>query len=105
MKRCLIVGNGVAGARAALKIKETDPNAEVRIFTDEAFPFYYRVRFPELVGGEASIKDIVIHSKEFYQSKGISLHLEEKITEVHPARREAMSRKGVTYPYDLSSCL
>ena len=76
MKRCLIVGNGVAGARAALKIKETDPKAEVRIFTEEAFPFYYRVRFPELVGGEASIKDIVIHSKEFYQSKGISLHLE-----------------------------
>jgi nitrite reductase (NADH) large subunit len=101
MKRCLIVGNGVAGARAALKIKETDPKAEVRIFTDEAFPFYYRVRFPELVGGEASIKDIVIHSEEFYQSKGISLHLEEKITEVHPEVREALSRKGLTYPYDL----
>ena len=46
MKRYLIVGDGVAGARAAIKIKETDPKAEVHLFTEEAFPFYYRVRFP-----------------------------------------------------------
>ncbi len=100
MKRCVVVGDGVAGARAAVKIKETDPKAEVLIFTDEAFPFYYRVRFPELVGGEVSVKDILIHSKEFYQSKGISLRLEEKITGVHPGNREVISQKGATYPYD-----
>ena len=100
MKRYVIVGDGVAGARAAVKIKEIDPKAEVLICTDEAFPFYYRVRFPELVGGEVSVKDILIHSKDFYQSKGISLLLEEKITEVHPGKREAISQKGATYPYD-----
>ena len=100
MKRYVIVGDGVAGARAAVKIKETDPKAEVLICTDEAFPFYYRVRFPELVGGEVSVTDILIHSKDFYQSKGISLLMEEKITEVHPGKREATSQKGATYPYD-----
>ena len=100
MKRYVVVGDGVAGARAAVKIKETDPKAEVLICTDEAYPFYYRVRFPELVGGEVSVKDILIHSKDFYQSKGISLLLEEKITEVHPGKREAVSQRGATYPYD-----
>ena len=29
MKRYLIVGDGVAGARGAIKIKETDPKGEV----------------------------------------------------------------------------
>jgi len=101
MKRYLIVGDGVAGARAAVKIKEADPTGEVRIFTDEAFPFYYRVRFPEMIAGEINAKDLIIHSTDFYQNKGISLHLEEKIIEGNADKKEVVSEKGKKYPYDL----
>ena len=101
MKRYLIVGDGVAGSRAAMKIKEADPGGEIHLFTEEAFPFYYRVRFPELVGGEVSLKDILIHSREFYQNKGISLYLEEQITGGNPEKKEVVSEKGRNYPYDL----
>jgi len=101
MKRYLIVGDGVAGARAAIKIKESDPTGEVRIFTDEAFPFYYRVRFPEMVAGEINAKDIIIHSTDFYKSKGISIHLEEKVIEGNADKKEVVSEKGKRYPYDL----
>jgi len=101
MKRYLIVGDGVAGSRAAMKIKETDPEGEIHLFTEEAFPFYYRVRFPELVAGEVSLKDIIIHSREFYQNKGISLYLEERITGGSPEKKEVVSEKGKRYPYDL----
>ncbi|MBM4324781.1 MAG: NAD(P)/FAD-dependent oxidoreductase, partial [Deltaproteobacteria bacterium] len=101
MKRYLIIGNGVAGARAAIKIRERDPEGEIHIFTGEAYPFYYRVRFPEMVGGGVTIKDITIHTREFYQGKTISLHLEEPIVEVRPGKREAISELGKTYSYDL----
>jgi len=101
MKRYLIVGDGVAGARAAVKIKEADPTGEVRIFTDEAFPFYYRVRFPEIIAGEINAKDIIIHSTDFYQNKGITLHLEEKIIEGDTDKKEVVSEKGGKYHYDL----
>ena len=101
VKRYLIVGDGVAGSRAAMKIKEADPGGEIHLFTEEAFPFYYRVRFPELVGGEVSLKDILIHSREFYQNKGISLYLEERITGGNPEKKEVASEKGRNYPYDL----
>jgi nitrite reductase (NADH) large subunit len=101
MKRYLIIGNGVAGARAAVKIRERDPEGEIHIFTEEAYPFYYRVRFPELVGGEVGIKEITIHTQEFYQSKKISLHLGEPVVEVHPDRKEILSKQGITYPYDV----
>ena len=100
MRRYLIIGDGVAGARAALKIREADPKGEIHLFTEEAFPFYYRVRFPELVVGEVSISDLIIHSKEFYGRKEIFLHLEEKITEANPRKREVKSEKERTYPYD-----
>ncbi len=101
MKRYLIIGNGVAGARAAIKIREADPEGEIHIFTEEAYPFYYRVRFPEFVAGEVTLKDITIHTKEYYEGRRISIHLEEPIEGVRPDRREVFSKKGKVYPYDL----
>ena len=101
MKRYLIIGNGVAGARAAVKIRETDQKGEILIFTEEAYPFYYRVRFPEFVAGEVTIQNLTIHTKEWYQSKEIGIHLEEGITEVNTAKKEVSSQKGKKYPYDL----
>src|SRR4030042_6154564 len=101
MKRYLIIGDGVSGARAAVRIRETDPKGEIQIFTEEAYPFYYRVRFPELVAGEVTVKDITIHTKDWYQGKGISLHLEEPIVEIHHEKKEILSKQGGIYAYDL----
>jgi nitrite reductase (NADH) large subunit len=100
MKRYVIAGNGVAGARAAVKIRETDQKGEIHIFTEEAYPFYYRVRFPEYVAEELTIQNLTIHTQEWYQSKGISIHLEEPITEVNIPQKEVISQKGKTYAYD-----
>src|SRR4030043_404784 len=100
MKRYLIVGNGVAGARAAVRIIERYPEGEIHMFTEEAYPFYSRVRFPEMVAGEVAIKEITIHTKEFYQGKNISLHLEEPVVEVRPGKKEVLSKQGKTYSYD-----
>ncbi len=100
MKRYLIIGNGVAGARAAVKIREADQKGEIHIFTEEAYPFYYRVRFPEYVAGEVTIQNLTIHNKEFYQNKNILIHLEEPIREVHVQKKEVTSQKGKTYVYD-----
>src|SRR4030043_835481 len=101
MRRYLIIGNGVAGARATVKIREADLKGEIHIFTEEAHPFYYRVRFPEYVAGEITLKDITIHTKEYYEGKEISIHLEEPIEEVRSDKREVLSKKGKTYPYDM----
>ncbi len=100
MMRYFIIGNGVAGARAAVKIREADQKGEIDIFTEEAYPFYYRVRFPEFVAEELTIQNLTIHTKEWYQSKGISIHLEEPITEVNAQKREVTGQKGKTYGYD-----
>jgi len=101
MKRYLIIGNGVAGARAAAKIREADQKGEIHIFTEEAYPFYYRVRFPEYVAGEVTIQNLTIHTKEWYQSKEILIHLEEGVNEVNVPQKKVTSQKGKTYAYDL----
>jgi nitrite reductase (NADH) large subunit len=100
MKRYLIVGDGVAGARASVKIRDTDPEGEVNILTEEAYPFYYRVRFPDLIAGEIEFKDIVIHTKEYYQSRKISLHLEERAVGGNLEKKEIATQSGKAYAYD-----
>lgn len=100
MRKYLIIGNGVAGARAAVKIRESDQKGEIHLFTEEAYPFYYRVRFPEFIAGEVTIQNLTIHTKEFYQSKNIFLHLEEPIHKVNIPKREIVSQRGKTYAYD-----
>ena len=40
--RYLIVGNGAAGATAALTIREHDPNGEIQIVGAEKHAFYSR---------------------------------------------------------------
>jgi nitrite reductase (NADH) large subunit len=100
MKRYLIIGNGVAGARAAVKIREEDQKGEIHIFTEEAYPFYYRVRFPEFVAGELTIQNLTIHTQEWYQSKEISIHLEEPVTEINSKKKEVLTQKEKTYAYD-----
>jgi nitrite reductase (NADH) large subunit len=101
LKRYLIIGNGVAGARAAIKIREIDPKGEIHVFTDEAYPFYYRVRFPEFIAKEITVKDITIHSLEYYQEKKIYLHLEEAITNGNIDRKEVISDSGKIYNFDI----
>src|SRR4030043_318667 len=100
MRRYLIIGNGVAGARATVKIREADLKGEIHIFTEEAYPFYSRVRCPEYVAGEVTTQNLTIHTREWYQSKEIAIHLEEGITEVNAQKKEVTSQKGKNYTYD-----
>ena len=101
MRRYVIVGDGVAGARAAIKIREADSEGEIHVFTDEAYPFYYRVRFPDLIAGEIDVKDIIIHSAEYYRNRKIDLHLQERIAGGNLAKREVVNAGGKSYSYDL----
>ena len=53
------------------------------------------------MAGEVTLKDITIHTKEYYEGKEISIHLGEPIGEVRSDKREVLSKKGKTYPYDM----
>jgi nitrite reductase (NADH) large subunit len=100
MKRYVIIGNGVAGTAAADKIRENDGDGRIDIFTDEPLPHYTRIRLPEFLAGAAEEKDLVLHSKSWYEERKVELHLEEPIEEVEPDKREVRTAKGKRYGYD-----
>lgn len=90
----LIIGAGAAGASAAKSIlKNSKENDQIKIFTDENYPFYYRPRLIECLSGEVAIEDIIINDQEWFAENGIELHLDEKIIDVNLEAKEIKSKK------------
>lgn len=71
----IIIGNGVAGTEAAKVIRQRDPSAEIKIFTQDHYPFYSRPRLPELLAREVGVEEIFVHNCEWYHKNKIQLYL------------------------------
>jgi len=100
MRRYVIVGNGVAGTTAAENIRELDGDGKIDILTDESTLFYTRIRLPDYIAGEVEKEELILHKPQWYQERGIEVHLEESVHEIDPEKREIQTTKGTTCPYD-----
>jgi nitrite reductase (NADH) large subunit len=100
MKRYLIIGNGVAGASAAEKIVEKDPEGRIVILSNEPDAYYSRPRLPEYMAGEVPMGRITLRSAEWYASHGMELHLNTEVASVDTAARVATTADARTFPYD-----
>ncbi len=59
MKRYLIIGNGVAGLAAAMSIRAHDPEGDIALIGDEAYPPYFRAGLSEWMHG--ALEDDELH--------------------------------------------
>ncbi|MFH0788784.1 MAG: FAD-dependent oxidoreductase [Pseudomonadota bacterium] len=96
----IIIGNGVAGTTAATAIRKEDPAGEITIFSDEAYPFYSRIRLMEYLAGEVDIQKLQIHSDNWYESQRIKLVLNTKIGDIDKNRKEVVAQSGERQTYD-----
>lgn len=96
----VIVGNGAAGASAAETIRKLDPTGEIRVFTDEEYPFYYRPKLIYFLGGELSPRDLIIRDGAWFVERGIMLRLNERVTGVDPVQKTVKTAGGTVYEYD-----
>lgn len=96
----IIIGNGVAGTTAAEVIRKNDREGTIKIFTDEAYPFYSRIRLIEFLADEVDIPKLQIRSADWYDRQNIKLFLETTITEFDQTRKEVITRSGDRHAYD-----
>lgn len=100
MKRYCIVGNGVAGASAAEKIKATDPDGQITILSAETDAYYYRPRLPEFVAGEVELGRFTLRQADWYAKQGMDLRLGVTATSVDAQARTVATSDGKTVVYD-----
>lgn len=101
MKKYFIIGNGVAGTTAAESIRKNDPEGPITVVTDEALPFYYRIRLNEFMSGDLQEEALVAKKEQWYRDHGIDLSLGTPITGAEPEKKVVVTADGREFPYDV----
>lgn len=98
--RHLIIGNGVAGTTAALTIRKFDRESEITIISEEAYPFYSRIRLIDYLADEVSEHDLIIFKDQWYERNRIRLVLNTRVTSLAPGAKEVALSGGQKMTYD-----
>jgi nitrite reductase (NADH) large subunit len=100
MKKYVIIGNGVAGDSAVVKIRKLDSEGTIDIFTTEDVPFYYRPRLIDYLAKEVTFKQIKLHPDNWYEDNKINLHFSSEIVSIDPEKKKVVTGDGEIFTYD-----
>ncbi len=96
----VIVGSGVAGVTSARILREKDPKAKISIYTDEKHLYYLRPRLYEVLSGEANPQEIYVFSKQWYEKRGIKVHLNTKVLGLETDKKQLILEDYSRVNYD-----
>ncbi len=100
MNEYVVIGNGVAGTTAAEHIRKNDSEGRITIVTDEASPFYFRVRLPDVISGEVDESVLLAKDERWYEDQRMDLKLSTEVVSADPDEKTLFTREGVAIPYD-----
>lgn len=95
----LIIGNGVAGKKAAETIRNTDKSGTITIVSEEKHSFYFRPQLPEFITGKVKETSLFAQSSKFYTEKNIDLQLGVKATKVVSQKNQVVLDNGDILEY------
>ncbi len=104
MQELVVVGNGMAGARAVEEILARGGAEQFRItmFGDEPHGNYNRILLSELLAGDEnmSLDDIFLNPWEWYEDNGITLHAGVRVVRIDRFARRVYADDGSIVRYD-----
>ena len=98
-----IIGNGIAGIMTAGNLRGLEPDEKklsIDVYTNEPYPYYARIRLPEVVGSEMTIDDLRLYKEEWYQKKSINVHYEHKAVKILKDGHKVIFDNGTEADYD-----
>jgi len=96
----VILGDGIAGSSAAETIRETDPDANVTVITEEGEALYNRILIKEFAKGKLPEAPVSIHEPDWYDDRDIDLELNTHVTGVDTEQNVVHTYDSGTYSYD-----
>jgi nitrite reductase (NADH) large subunit len=100
MTKYLIIGNGVAGTTAAEHIRKQDKQGAITMVTDEALPFYNRMKLSDYVAGEVQDQKLLMKQEEWYKGQKIELKLKTSVQKGNPAEKSVVTADNQKIAYD-----
>jgi len=100
--RLVVIGNGMAGARAVEEILQRGGGTrfDITMFGDEPYGNYNRILLSNVLNGTQPAHDIFLNPLDWYADNGITLHAGARVTRIDRERRQVIAADGRAVPYD-----
>lgn len=96
----VIVGGGLAGAKAAAALRDRAYGGPVTLISDEPDPPYERPPLSKgYLAGKAPFTDALAQPPEWYQAQAVDLRLSTTVTALDPVGHTVSLGDGTTLPY------
>jgi NAD(P)H-nitrite reductase large subunit len=96
----VIIGNGVAGNRAAAVLREHDPDNRITIISIGALLFYDRYQLPQVFRGKRDWREFLVYPPSYYEDHRIAVRRKCRVTQVDPSRRTLVLAHREEVGYD-----
>jgi nitrite reductase (NADH) large subunit len=97
----VVIGNGMAGMRTVEELLKLAPDLyDITVFGAEPHGNYNRILLSPVLAGEKTVDDIMLHTREWYQQNGITLHAGDPVEHIDRKRRLVRARSGLEVRYD-----
>ncbi|WP_432570673.1 nitrite reductase large subunit NirB [Kineococcus sp. SYSU DK005] len=102
-RRLVVVGNGMAGARAVEEVLERGgaEQFDVTVFGAEPYGNYNRIMLSHVLTGEQEEDSIFLNSLPWYTENGVDLRAGVAVTRVDTFAKVVHDAQGGTTPYDV----
>lgn len=99
--KLVMVGNGMAGVRTLEELLKLAPDLyDITVFGAEPHTNYNRILLSPVLAGEQKLQDIILNDLAWYQSLGITLHLNKKVIQINRSSRTVTAEDGTQAHYD-----
>jgi len=102
-QRLVVIGNGMAGARAVEEILARGGGEQfvITMFGAEPYGNYNRIMLSDVLNGQHSPEQIFLNPLDWYVEHDITLHAGSSVAEIDRAAREVVTQHDMRVPYDI----
>lgn len=98
--RIVVIGDGIAGATAAVAIRKASPEPDITILSDEGEPLYNRVAIKDFAKGLKAEEKVKIHDLQFYDKNDVELRLHTQVRNIDDTNKVVVTEGREQFPYD-----
>ncbi|MHA1804317.1 MAG: FAD-dependent oxidoreductase [Promethearchaeota archaeon] len=99
--KIVIIGNGVAGTFSAQNIRNLDKDVSIHLYSKENYPYYTRIKLPQLISEQVTISDLIVFNKNWYVKNNIELNLNSEIKKIDTLHKQVfLNNNSLPIHYD-----
>jgi 3-phenylpropionate/trans-cinnamate dioxygenase ferredoxin reductase component len=97
----VIIGGGLAGAKAVEALRDSDFDGQIILFAEEKLLPYERPPLSkEYLAGSKSLSEFTVQNSDWYRDHNVDLRLGSRVSILDPAGHTVALPDGTTVPYD-----